>query len=637
MPEDGRLLGEFRLGREIGRGAMAVVHEATQIRMRRPVALKVLHEAFAGEPKAVRRFLREAEAAGSLQHPNIVTAHDRGQADGVPFIVMELVEGPTLAEVIRHIRGDPPRAEDRRHLLEGLPGPDTSIAERIAFAMDIGAQLADALHHAHENGVVHRDVKPSNILLEDGRPKLTDFGLADVMWSSGLTATGERLGTPAYMSPEQALGKDVDLRTDVYSLAATIYEIVTLRRCFECTTLQDYFRQIPVTEPPPLRQIVPGAPRDLETILARAMQKDAARRYATAADFAMDLRNLARGDPIAARPDGAVRKTTRVVKKRPKTALVLAMLLVVACAAWVTASLWPIDGARITVTVRGGGEYPVKLVPLDLAGSPLRNEAIALGNTGDVEDEIVPAGEYFLVVGGNGACAEVPVSLQEKQSHTFAVPIRTNDDLKAEEMIEVPGGRYPIPIGRRSKPGEVSLPAFLLDKTEVSVGDYMRYFRANDVEVPTLWKKYRIPTEEYYSKPVRGLTLFEMEAYARWVGKRLPLEAEWVVAFMGVGDRPPGGCVAKPSLRNVDDPGIDRTELGFFHLYGNLKERTGTWMVTTTTLPDGSRRDTRDGSTVLLGACFSYEPHSTAPTWTTVTPTDTNSYVGFRCARTVAP
>jgi serine/threonine protein kinase len=253
-------LGDFRILREVGRGGMGVVYEAVQISLGRPVALKVLPFAAALDARQLQRFKNEAQAAAQLHHTNIVPVYAVGCERGVHFYAMQLIDGQTLAAVIADLRqraheGEAPA--DPQQTLAYVPGPcpaaaagqaDTPLAQALsterptrslAFfrtAARLGGQAAQALEHAHQMGIIHRDVKPGNLMI-DGRGNLwvTDFGLAHIQSDSKLTMTGDLLGTLRYMSPEQALGQRVvvDHRTDVYSLGATLYELLTLKPAFD--------------------------------------------------------------------------------------------------------------------------------------------------------------------------------------------------------------------------------------------------------------------------------------------------------------------------------------------------------------------------------------------------------------------
>ena len=332
-----RTLGDYRLLREIGRGGMGVVYAADQISMGRRVALKVLYPSVTQSPTAVERFRREAQATGRLHHTNIVAVYGIGNEGGTWFYAMEFVEGRPLSQVI----------DDLKHL-EGLPEDDparvAASSSEDGFSSTTGrpeeyVQIARAFHGvasalatAHEAGVIHRDLKPANLLLDaTGTLKIVDFGLARVRdEGEGLTRTGDLVGTPAYMSPEQARSKAADARSDVYALGATLYEVLCLRPPFEGSDLGEIVQQVLTKDPPPLRRGRRRVPRDLETIVLRTLEKDPSRRYQTAAELARDLMLFAEGAAIRARPIGPLARSWRRIR-RHRLRAALAAGLVVAC------------------------------------------------------------------------------------------------------------------------------------------------------------------------------------------------------------------------------------------------------------------------------------------------------------------
>ncbi len=262
----GTRFGEFQIVRELGRGGMGVVYEAMQSPLDRRVALKVLPAARQQDPLVLARFLREARATSKLRHPNIVRVYDTGSVGDLHYIAMEFVKGSSLGDLLRADRFPPRRAA------------------AIALA------TAEALSCAHAAGVVHRDVNPSNILVnEDGNPLLMDFGLARDANEAAVTGTGMVLGTAAYMSPEQARGERADEQADVYGLGATLYELLTGRRPFPGTTWMDLIRQVLLEDPAPVRSIAPDVPEALERITIRAMEKDKQARYLSMAALRNDL------------------------------------------------------------------------------------------------------------------------------------------------------------------------------------------------------------------------------------------------------------------------------------------------------------------------------------------------------------
>ena len=331
-------LGDFRLVREIGRGAMGIVYEAEQVSMGRLVALKVLHPAVIFGPKAIERFRREARTAGRLHHTNIVQVYGLGEEAGFWFYAMERVEGRSLAQVLTDLRGLVGQPEADRGTPSSLLGASVGADAFHEQVARLFAGVADGLAAAHEANAVHRDVKPSNLMLDGhGTLKLTDFGLARAQGDgTAMTVTGALLGTPAYMSPEQAEpgAQGIDGRADVYSLGATLYEVLTLRPPFEGDTVPEILRRLTTLEPPRPRTLNPRIPKDLETIVLKAMEKDPARRYRTAAGLARDLRAFADHVPLEARRVGRVGRAWRSVKRhKQRTGVVVGSLALATVAA----------------------------------------------------------------------------------------------------------------------------------------------------------------------------------------------------------------------------------------------------------------------------------------------------------------
>jgi WD40 repeat protein/serine/threonine protein kinase len=324
-------LGEYEILRELGRGGMGIVYEARQTTLGRRVALKVLPFAAALDERRLQRFKQEAQAAALLHHGNIVPVFGIGCDRGVHFYAMQYIEGQTLAAVIRDLRRTTGRElADRRSSPTGpaggaatQPAPPSAALSTLADMHGLspterpagtseyfrqvvrwGIEAAEALEHAHQQGVVHRDVKPANLLVDArGHLWVTDFGLARLHGDAGLTMSGDLLGTLRYMSPEQALGRQgaVDQRTDVHSLGVTLYELLALEPVFTGTDRQELLHRIGFEEPRPIRRWNDAVPHDLETIVLKAMAKVPAERYETAQELADDLRRFMEYRPIRAR------------------------------------------------------------------------------------------------------------------------------------------------------------------------------------------------------------------------------------------------------------------------------------------------------------------------------------------------
>jgi hypothetical protein len=349
--QDAKRLGDFEIGPEIGRGGMGVVYEARQISLDRIVALKVLPFAAVWDEKQIARFRNEAQAAAQLHHPNIVPVFAVGQQRGVHFYAMQYIAGQSLGDVIRELRRESAQEQPTTPL--GSPSRDTVLAattQRIAqptstfsqhYAKNraiycrnvaqLGIQAAEALHHAHEYGVLHRDIKPSNLLVDpQGKLWVTDFGLARVQNSPGVTVTGDVMGTLRYMSPEQAAGENalVDTRTDIYGLGATLYELLTLRVAFPGEDRHQVLRAIETEEPPLPRVFNPDIPIDLETIVLQAMSKARDSRYGSAQALAEDLNRFLEGKPTLARRPTIVDRTAKWLRRHRLVTASAALVLV---------------------------------------------------------------------------------------------------------------------------------------------------------------------------------------------------------------------------------------------------------------------------------------------------------------------
>ncbi len=326
----GRRFGDFEIVREIGRGGMGVVFEARQESLGRRVALKLLPPALGASPAAAARFEREARAAARLAHPNIVPVHAIGEAEGYHFFAMEYIDGEPLSRVLDDLRhgisgklAEPVSAGPGERSPAGptaARGAPPASKRRFDSIARLAAEVADALHHAHEHGVIHRDIKPGNLLLsKEGHLLVADFGLARIAEEPGMTMSGTFQGTVGYMSPEQiAAGRmKLDHRTDIYSLGAVLYEMLTLAPPFRGASREETVSAILTTDPAPLRKFDRRIPRDLETICLHALEKNPARRYATAGQMADDLRQHLAGGLISARRAGAARRAGRWMRRRP--------------------------------------------------------------------------------------------------------------------------------------------------------------------------------------------------------------------------------------------------------------------------------------------------------------------------------
>ena len=370
----GTRIGHCTLIERAGRGASADVWRARDEELQRDVAIKLAREELVGEETLMARLVREARSTAQLRHPAIVTVHEVGTRGGQPFIVSDFIEGPTLAQEIA-----------RRSF---TPGEAATVA----------ARLADALDYAHACGVVHRDVKPGNVLLTaDGRPVLADFGLAQLARAeTGLTRQGDVLGTPAYMAPEQARGDvdQVDARSDVYALGAVLYELLTGSPPFTGVSAASVLYAVIHRDPAPPGVVRPGVPADLATVCGRAMARDRADRYASAREFADDLRRFLAREPVAARPPGPWRRIVLWTHRNPALAATLAvsaaLVLAVAGAAFARV-VQERDRVRANLYRALVGEADARLAALDTEWYGRTRAALKQAAALDVADRDVVA------------------------------------------------------------------------------------------------------------------------------------------------------------------------------------------------------------------------------------------------------
>lgn len=319
MVTDGQVIGDFKLIKLIAQGGMGQVWEANQVSENRKVALKIIKPDRVNS-RSLELFAREARAGGRLDHPGIVTMYAHGEAAGIQWIAMELVEGNcTIRNVL-----------DEISVIGKLPA---DYYRKVAVFL---ADLVSALQAAHEGGVIHRDLKPQNILItSDEKPKITDFGLARITDESAISRTGDFAGTYHYMSPEQVTAGriEIDHRTDIFSLGVVFYEMLALRRPFEGDTTHQVYEQIVTQDPPNLLEIRSRVPKELVIICGKALEKRRSHRYQSMREFGLDLNHFLKSEPIKAKAPGMIRRTKKWVYRHPivsvSSALVAAALVVI--------------------------------------------------------------------------------------------------------------------------------------------------------------------------------------------------------------------------------------------------------------------------------------------------------------------
>ncbi len=558
-------VSHYRIDAEIGRGGMGVVYSAHDTRLGRAVAIKMLPPEATADPDRHRRFVQEARAASALNHPHIVTIHEIDDDNGTTFIAMELVDGTRLDTLIA---------------AGALP---------VAKALEYASQVASALDAAHGSGIVHRDIKPANILItRDGRAKVLDFGLAKLVerdqakeTMTGLdTRPGLIMGTAAYMSPEQAEGRPVTARSDIFSLGAVLYEMLSGRRPFAANSDLGLITSILRDQPPGLRSVRPNVPAEVQAIVDRCLAKDPDARYADARALKADL-------------DAAREKLTRPADsawRRPAVLIPVALLLIAVAAMvtwqtvqarrlrWVEQVAMPeierlqltdttLDALRLTREVARYAPDQIDRLrrswyPLNLETNPT-GASVEIRNYLDLKgaweqmgvtpfrDQVVPFGFYHVRVSKAGyAPAEITMAAANRRVVTLtpetSAPARM-------VLISVPGSAYAIGVTK-----SVPLADFWLDKFEVTNVEFKQFVDAGGYRDAKYWKEpFRdgtrvLPFDEAVARfrdstgrpgpaswqlgsfpdgqadfPVGGISWFEAAAYANFVGKRLPTIYHW--------------------------------------------------------------------------------------------------------------
>ena len=611
MPEWlGKTIGRVRIEKLLARGGMAEVYLGSHLTLERPVAIKLLHSYIEEDPLLLERFHREAKVVAGLRHSNIVQIYDFDTIDGHPYIVMEYLKGPTLATYLRHLHQRKKRLPSHQvaRLLKGLTA---------------------ALDYAHGQGVIHRDIKPGNILLHndtdeipldqpltnDVEAVLTDFGLVRVMNASSQTASGFISGTPAYMSPEQARGDQIDHRTDIYSLGVVLYEMLAGRVPFEAdSTLTVLHMQIH-TSPAP----IPGIAPEVQAVMDRALLKNAKERYQSSNEMAIEY-YLSVGMSKQAE---TILKPFPAVKAEPEPDISEMPVPEPVIQPEPEPVAKPISTAKTAQAVKSEPEA-------EPAPRPQRSQSgIRTVLFSFIGLSIVLAVAAYLIFGRGGSntppatptlSTDVPIENSPVPTEPVVVGLP-----ESTRMVQIPAGDYVVgkdpANNNQSAVQTVSLNEFWIDQYLVTNQEFQQF--APEWPVP--------PGEENY--PVMGISWDQADAYCKSVNKRWPTEAEWEVAGRGPGDNPalyPWGTDASDGGNIFDLPnrtyevGTKDFNVSPFQVYDmlyNVYEWVGE--------PYGSLAA---GNKILRGARFG-TPYDLAFRLE-VTPDDTNygQYAGFRCA-----
>jgi serine/threonine protein kinase len=635
----GRSLGRYHILEQLGEGGMAIVYKAFDTSLERNVAIKIIRkEAFPPEQldSILRRFEREAKALARLSHPNIVKVHDYGEFEGSPYLVMEYLPGGTLKESIEKNKYQPVSWQSSARLL--LP-------------------MARALAYAHQQGILHRDVKPSNIMITaTGDPMLTDFGIAKILEAEeaqGLTRSGTGIGTPEYMAPEQGKGEKVDARADIYSLGIVYYEMVTGRRPYIADTpMAVVIKQINDPLPNP-RDFVHDLPENVERVILKALAKQPENRYPEMNAFANALEAIASApaETLIARVN---EEKTLIAKGKPRQSIEYPQLLLPKGKVW-----WPWAagvGGLLIVTIIVAALVTLKLFPhpaitptstqqsLDLETT---TPTIAAPTTGITALPPTPAPGSTQVRPSDGSVMiYIPVgsfNMGQTAEQALAECQKFFNDCQLSWFAD------------EQPPHSVSLEAYWIDRTEVTNSAYAQCVSAGACLPPAgVFSKTR---SSYYGNPqfadypVINVDWERAKGFCEWAGGRLPTEAEWENAARGTDGRtyPWGNASPTCSLVNFGEPKMctgDTSRVGSYpdgasvygllDMAGNVSEWVHDWYsdTTYTQLPQDNPTGPITGEAkVLRGGAWNLNPNFLRTTNRDhQVQAAYNDHIGFRCA-----